>query len=115
MSTALQSNGKTGSTIRSPEATLASISDAAPPLVDVELIQHDQSAALRFLLFSGRRCHFDVLSQLSAKRRRAFLVGRLASPRYYAGERATGPGHARQQVQQHVDAMTELRTRVAAQ
>src|SRR5262245_18210534 len=115
MSTALQSNGESSSTIRSPGATLASISEAAPPLVAVELFQHDQSAALRFLLPTGPHCHFDVLSQLSAKRGRAFRVGRVASPRYYTGECAPGSGHTRQQVQQHVDAMTELRTRVAAQ
>src|SRR5262249_49944447 len=109
------SNSETDSTIRSPGATLASISEAAPPLVAVELIQHDQSAALRFLLLTASHCHFDVLSQLFAKRRRAFLVGRVASPWYYAGECATGSGPTRQQVQQHVHAMTELRTRVAAQ
>ena len=39
----------------------------------------------------------------------------LARAWYQAGERATGSGHARQQIQQGVDSITKLRTRVAAQ
>jgi len=47
--------------------------------------------------------------------RRFRLIGSLARACYQAGERATGSGHARQQIQQGVDSITKLRTRVAAQ
>src|SRR6516165_7026928 len=86
---------------------------AAAALASAGLIQHEQTAALRLLLLTSRRCSFDVLAQILAER--TFPVGSLALARYQAGERATGSGHARQQVQQGVDPITELRTRVAAQ
>jgi hypothetical protein len=53
-----------------------------------------------------------MLAQILAER--TFLVGSVALARYQADERATGSGHARQQVQQGVDPISELRARVAA-
>src|SRR5262249_5968926 len=96
---------------RYPTCSRPAEGDAA--LASAGLIQHEQTAALRLFLLTGRRCGFDVLAQILAER--TFPAGSLAFPRYQAGERATGSGHARQQVQQGVDPITELRTRVAAE
>ena len=65
--------------------------DAA--LASAGLIQHEQTAALRLFLLTGRRCGFDVLAQILAER--TFPVGSLALARYQAGERATGSGQRR--------------------
>src|SRR5262249_9010322 len=81
-------------------------------LAPAGVIQHEQTAALRLFLLTGRRCGFDMLAQILAER--TFAVGSPPLPRYQPGKRAAGSGHARQNVQQGVDPVTELRTRVAA-
>jgi len=80
-------------------------SDAAA-LASAGLIQHEQTAALRLFLLTGRRCGFDMLAQILAER--TFPVGSLALARYQAGERATGSGHARHGAIENMIALSAL-------